>query len=121
MAQTKIWPIKTKLGKCIKYIMNPTKTDNGKWITPLNMLVDSNDWQSAAQQMNDTKARFGKLDGRLGYHMEQGFKPGEVTPEVAHQIGVELAKELFGDKYEVVVATHIDKEHIHNPQGGKGH
>ncbi len=114
MAQTKIWPIKTKLGKCIKYIMNPTKTDNGKWITPLNMLVDSNDWQSAAQQMNDTKARFGKLDGRLGYHMEQGFKPGEVTPEVAHQIGVELAKELFGDKYEVVVATHIDKEHIHN-------
>lgn len=114
MAQTKIWPIKTKLGKCVKYIMNPTKTDNGRLVTSLNMLVAPNDWQSATQQMNDTKTRFGKQGGRLAYHLEQSFKPGEVTPDVTHQIGVELAKELFGDKYEVVVATHVDKEHIHS-------
>ena len=114
MAQTKIWPIKTNLGKCVKYIMNPAKTDNGKWVTPINMVFGPNDWQSATRQMNNTKTHFGKPGGRLAYHMEQSFKPGEVSPEIAHQIGVELAKELFGDKYEVVVVTHTDKEHIHN-------
>lgn len=114
MAQTKIWPIKTNLGKCAKYIMNPAKTDNGKWVTPINMTVAPNDWQSATRQMNNTKSYFGKPGGRLAYHLEQSFKPGEVTPDVAHQIGVELAKELFGDKYEVVVATHTDKDHIHS-------
>ena len=114
MAQTKIWPINTNLGKCVKYIMNPAKTDNGKLVTPINMVFGPNDWQSATRQMNNTKTHFGKPGGRLAYHMEQSFKPGEVSPEVAHQIGVELAKELFGDKYEVVVATHIDKDHIHS-------
>ena len=114
MAQTKIWPIKTNLGKCVKYIMNPAKTGNGKWVTPINMTAAPNDWQSATRQMNNTKSHFGKPGGRLAYHLEQSFKPGEVTPEIAHQIGVELARELFGDKYEVVVATHTDKDHIHS-------
>lgn len=83
-------------------------------MTGVNMLIPPNDWQTPANQMISTKLRFGKQGGRLAYHLEQSFKPGEVTPEVAHQIGVELAKELFGDKYEVVVATHTDKEHIHS-------
>lgn len=113
MAQTKIWPVKTNLGKCIKYIMNPDKTQDGKLVTGVNVLVPPNDWRCPTQQMNDTKQRFKKPGGRLAYHLEQSFKPGEVTPEIAHQIGVALAKELFGDKYEVVVATHVDKEHIH--------
>lgn len=114
MAQTKIWKIDHHLGRCIKYIMNPAKTQEGKLVTGVNLFVPQNDWQTPTQQMNDTKARFGKQGGRLAYHLEQSFLPGEVTPEVAHKIGVELAKELFGDKYEVVVATHTDKEHIHN-------
>lgn len=114
MAQTKIWKIDHHLGRCIKYIMNPEKTQDGKLVTGVNLSIPPNDWQAPTNQMNDTKLRFGKTGGRLAYHIEQSFKPGEVTPEVAHQIGVELAKELFGDKYEVVVATHIDKEHIHN-------
>jgi len=113
MAQTKIWPIKTKLGKCVKYIMNPEKTQSGKLVTGVNLLIPPNGWKAATQQMNDTKARYNKLGGRLAYHLEQSFKPGEVTPEVAHQIGVELAQELFGERYEAVVATHVDKEHIH--------
>ena len=113
MAQTKIWPIKTNLGKCIKYIMNPAKTQDGKLVTGVNLLVPPNDWRGPTQQMNDTKQRFNKPGGRLAYHLEQSFKPGEITPEVAHQIGVELARELFGERYETVVATHVDKDHIH--------
>lgn len=114
MAQTKIWPISNHLGRSIRYIMNPAKTQEGKLVTGVNLFIPQNDWQAPADQMLSTKLRFGKQGGRLAYHLEQGFLPGEVTPEVAHEIGVELAKELFGDKYEVVVATHTDKEHIHN-------
>lgn len=113
MAQTKIWPIKTRLGKCIKYIMNPDKTQDGKLVTGVNVLVPPNDWRCPTRQMNDTKQRFNKPGGRLAYHLEQSFKPGEVTPEVAHQIGVALARELFGERHETVVATHVDKDHIH--------
>ncbi len=114
MAQTKIWSISNHLGRSIRYIMNPEKTQEGKLITGVNMFIPPNDWQTPTRQMNDTKARFAKQGGRLAYHLEQSFKPGEVSPGVAHKIGVELAKGLFGDKYEVVVATHTDKEHIHN-------
>lgn len=87
---------------------------HGKLVSGVNLFIPPKDWQSPTNQMISTKLRFDKQGGRLAYHLEQGFKPGEVTPETAHQIGVELAKELFGDKYEVVVATHVDKEHIHN-------
>lgn len=114
MAQTKIWKIDHHLGRCIKYIMNPEKTQDGKLVTGVNLSIPPNDWRAPTDQMVSTKLRFGKQGGRLAYHLEQSFKPGEVTPDVAHQIGVELAKELFGDKYEVVVATHVDKDHIHS-------
>ena len=94
--------------------MNPVKTQEGKLVTGVNLFIPPNDWQAPTNQMISTKLRFGKQGGRLAYHLDQSFKPGEVTPDVAHQIGVELAKELFGDKYEVVVATHTDKDHIHS-------
>ena len=61
-----------------------------------------------------TKQRFGKLGGVVGYHFIQSFAPGEVTPEQAHAIGVEFARRLFGDRYEVVIGTHLDKSHLHN-------
>lgn len=60
------------------------------------------------------KNRFGKMGGNIAYHGYQSFKPGEITPEQAHQIGVELATRLWDDKFQVLVATHLDKEHIHN-------
>lgn len=114
MAQTKIWPVKSHLPRAIRYILNPAKTQEGKLVSGVNLFIPPNDWQTPANQMVSTKLRFGKQGGRLAYHLEQSFKPGEVTPEVAHQIGVELAKELFGEKFEAVVATHTDKEHIHS-------
>ena len=94
--------------------MNPDKTQGGRLVTGVNLFIPLRDWQSPTNQMLRTKERFNKPGGRLGYHMEQSFAEGEVTPELAHKIGVELARELFGDRYEVVVATHVDKKCVHN-------
>lgn len=70
---------------------------------------------TAREEMLAVKRRFGKEDGTVAYHGYQSFAPGEVTPELAHQIGIELAQQLWGDKYQVVVATHLDKDsHIHS-------
>ena len=61
------------------------------------------------------KRRFGKETGTVAYHGYQSFAPGEATPEMAHEIGLQLAQQLWGEKYQVVVATHLDKEsHLHN-------
>ena len=70
---------------------------------------------TARMEMMAVKKRFGKEDGTIAYHGYQSFAPGEATPEIAHRIGVELAQRLWGDRYQVVVATHLDKEnHLHN-------
>jgi hypothetical protein len=60
-----------------------------------------------------TKRTWQKLSGNSAYHGFQAFKPGEVTPDIAHEIGVKLAERLWGDRFEVVVATHIDRDHVH--------
>jgi len=68
----------------------------------------------ARNQMLRVKERFGKETGIVAFHGYQSFAKGEVTPEIAHEIGVKLAQQLWGDHYQVIVATHLDKEHIHN-------
>lgn len=61
------------------------------------------------------KKRFGKEKGVIAYHGYQSFAPGECTPELAHEIGVKLARQLWGDRYQVLVATHLDREnHLHS-------
>lgn len=111
MATTKIWPT-NRLDKALKYVMNSDKTENGRWISTVNAINDAP--EQIYHDMASTKKRFGKETGRQGYHMEQSFAPGEVTPLQAHQIGVELAEQLYGEDFEVVVTTHVDKSHIHN-------
>lgn len=70
---------------------------------------------TARDEMLAVKRRFGKEDGTVAYHGYQSFAPGEATPETAHEIGIKLAERLWGKKYQVVVATHLDKEnHLHN-------
>ena len=70
---------------------------------------------TAREEMLAVKRRFGKEDGTAAYHGYQSFAPGEATPELAHQIGIDLAQKLWGDKYQVLVATHLDHEnHLHN-------
>lgn len=70
---------------------------------------------TAREEMIAVKRRFGKEDGTIAYHGYQSFAPGEATPEIAHEIGVKLAERLWGDRYQVLVATHLDKEnHLHS-------
>lgn len=101
---------KTALNAAVTYAVNPEKTEQFFFTSALN--CSSAD--TALAEMQETKRRFGKPGGVLGYHFIQSFKPGEVTPEQAHALGVEFAKRLFGDRYEVVIATHLDKQHLHN-------
>ena len=70
---------------------------------------------TAREEMLAVKKRFGKDTGTVAYHGYQSFAPGEATPEMAHEIGIKLAQRLWGNQYQVVVATHLDKEsHLHN-------
>ena len=70
---------------------------------------------TAREEMIAVKKRFGKEDGTIAYHGYQSFAPGEATPEIAHKIGVELAQRVWGEKYQVLVATHLDRaNHLHN-------
>lgn len=101
---------KTALDSKIVYATNPEKTEQVFFTDVLN--CDSVD--TAFQEMQSTKRRFGKTDDVLGYHFIQSFAPGEVTPEQAHEIGMEFARRMFGERYEVVIGTHLDKAHLHN-------
>lgn len=70
---------------------------------------------TAREEMLAFKKHYGKEDGTIAYHGYQSFAPGEATPELAHKIGVELAQRLWGERYQVIVATHLDKaNHLHN-------
>lgn len=135
MATTSIWPINGNISKVIRYVSNPDKTDSSTFSNQdIQSLKDVMDYAVnpsktehqylvsginceptiARQQMIITKQRFDKLDGRTAYHAYQSFKPGEADPQNAHQIGTQFAQQLWGDCFQVVVATHVDKKHIHN-------
>ena len=109
MAVTKTHPIKSTLKAAIDYICNPEKTD-GK------LLVSSYGCTAETADIEFAWTRRHSIDKgtNLGRHLIQAFEPGEVTPDEAHEIGMQLAKEILGAKYEFVLTTHIDKNHIHN-------
>ena len=109
MAVIKIKTIKSNLQAVINYGKNGDKTDNGILVSSVNCSV-----QTTYEEMALTKKFFHKENKTLGYHIIQSFKGNEVTPEKANQIGQELARELWGDRYQVLVCTHINKENVHN-------
>ena len=109
MAVTKTHPIKSTLKAAIDYICNPAKTDGSLLISAYGCSAETADIEFAW-----TRRHTIDKGENLGRHLIQAFAPGEVTPEEAHQIGLELAKEILGGKYEFVLTTHIDRGHIHN-------
>lgn len=120
MAYDKIIPVTCRLDKCARYVTNPEKTaldsvqgyianpEKAHLVTALNCQTST-----ACQEMLATKRRWGKTGGVLGYHLIHSYAPGEVTPEQAHAAGVEFARRLLGDRYEAVIATHVDRGHLH--------
>ena len=130
MATTKLWHIQGRLKDLVDYVenpektvkqglqdffnvfsytRNPDKTAGGQFVTAINCQKDI-----ALHQMILTKQRYGKEDGYIAWHGYQSFKPGEITPEQCHALGVELARQMWGDRFQVIVTTHLDREHLHN-------
>lgn len=131
MATTSLWHIKGQLCDLIDYVenpekseltsnmqnfvnvfsydINPNKTNNQQFVTAINCKKEI-----ALEQMILTKKKFNKEDKYIAWHGYQSFKPDEVTPELCHEIGVKLAKQMWGDKFRVIVSTHLDKDHLHN-------
>lgn len=107
MAYDKIIPIRRRLDHCLDYARDKEKT-GGVLETALNCRMET-----AYQEMVDTKHRWDKQGGVLGYHIIHAYAPGEVTPQEAHTAGVEFARRLLGGNYEAVVCTHTDREHLH--------
>lgn len=115
MAITKIIPMKAHPRKGIEYICNPNKTDGELYISCSKCTPETSDFDFNLYRHRynrNTKKEYN--EGTKAYHLIQSFKPNEVSSEEAHRIGQEYADKLFGGKYAYVVATHIDKGHIHN-------
>lgn len=116
MAVTKIHAIKSTLSKAIAYIENPDKTDGQLYVSgyntePQTASLDFEMTAATARKAHHSKRR----SGNLAYHLIQSFSPNDdLTPEQAHELGKKLASEFTQGKYEYVVATHIDKGHLHN-------
>ncbi len=139
MAVTKIWPVRGRLDSLIRYAENQEKTrmpdltglapakddltevlqyaanhskttqDRQLFVSGVNCLPEI-----ARQQMELTKRQFGDTAGIVAFHAYQSFPPGEVTPEECHAIGVELARRLWGDRFQVLVATPLNTDCCHN-------
>ena len=113
MAVTKIKAIRGTLSKAIAYILNPEKTDEKLLVSSYGCASETAarefEWtRKIAEQKGMTPVRI------IARHVIQSFEIGEVTPELAHEIGKQFADEILGGKYEYVLTTHIDKDHVHN-------
>lgn len=129
MATTSLWPIKKTINNTIEYVenkdktqipisdlsntidyaSNKNKTEEQFYVTGIN--CDSN---SVYQDMMLVKKAYNKIDNIQGFHGYQSFKEGEVNPDIAHKIGIQLANEMWGDEFQVVVTTHLNTNHVHN-------
>ena len=108
MAYDKIRVIHTRLDNSIRYVLNTDKTQQQRLVAGINCLPEQ-----AYQEMMQTKERWDKKNGVQGYHIIHSFVPGEVTPEQAQELGLEFARRLLGERFEAIVSTHVDHEHIH--------
>ena len=130
MAVTSLWAVRGSPRDILSYVMNPEKTANPDfalckvlnyaeneaktekkyYVTGINCTPDF-----ACERMTATKEHYGKTGGIVCYHGYQSFLPGEVTPEQCHAIGVETARQMWGDRFEVIVTTHlIGSSALHN-------
>ncbi|WP_032767464.1 relaxase/mobilization nuclease domain-containing protein [Lacticaseibacillus paracasei] len=128
MAITKIHAINRSTKAAIKYIIDPLKTRNGELVEGIHCDVPtaSFEFEMLADMSHRYNGNYERVGGRdvdgirrhqsaKSYHLIQSFSPDDhVTPEEAHAIGIQLMRELLGNDYQFVIATHVDKDHIHN-------
>ncbi len=99
----------TDLHKLLKYVEADYKTEQQKYVSALNCGVST-----ALNEMKITKEHWNKTNGILGYHCVQSFKGRELSPNIAHEIGLKFAEEIWGDEFEVIVSTHLNTNNLHN-------
>ena len=125
MATTGFWPVKgrlkeildyaenpektTDLNATLEYATNPDKTDKLMFVSGVNCSR-----AAAYQDMVAVKRHFGERGKNIAYHGFQSFAEGEITAQEAHEIGVETARRMWGERFQVVVTTHLNTENIHN-------
>ena len=143
MAVTSIWRVHGRIGKVLDYVENAEKTTavssgDGDLADVIDYAIQQRKTSqtqvrdgeevvqrfvsginchpnTAKMEMQKIKKFYGKEDGVIAYHGYQSFAPGEATPELAHEIGIKLAQQLWGDRYQVLVATHLDRaNHLHS-------
>jgi len=135
MATTAIWKVSNRLDHVLDYVMNIEKTKRNniekdvyyslhtfKEYEDMNFITEEQSYitginctpETAYEDMMLTKERFNKKGGILAFHSFQSFKKNEVSPEVAHEIGVKLAQEMWGDRFEAIVSTHTNTKITHN-------
>ena len=143
MAVTSIWRVHGRIGKVLDYVENAEKTTavssgDGDLSDVIDYAIQQRKTSqtqvrdgeevvqrfvsginchpnTAKMEMQKIKKFYGKEDGVIAYHGYQSFAPGEATPEIAHEIGIKLAQQLWGDRYQVLVATHLDRaNHLHS-------
>ena len=130
MAVCKIWSIKSNLSSAISYITNDEKTSKETYSNlhkELNYIVNDEKTEeklyvsgincnpeNAKKEFMITKERFQQKEGILAFHAIQSFKETNLNPELVHNIGLQLANEMWGDRFQVVVATHLNTNHFHN-------
>ena len=126
MAYTSVIPVR-RLDRAVKYVMNKEKTTAVSLQDALDYAANRDKTEqscfessyactleTAFADMRQTKERWHKLGGVQGYHLVQSFAAGEVTPELAHRIAKELADRVLGGRYEYVIGTHLNTDHIHS-------
>jgi hypothetical protein len=135
MAVCEIWDVRGRLDHPIDYAENPAKTANPKYTeVDLQAMVDVMEYATnknkteqrffvtglncdpttARDEMMITKAQWNDMSEIVCYHGFQSFKHGDVTPEQAHEVGVKLAERMWGDRFQVIVATHLNTDCLHN-------
>lgn len=108
MAVNELHVIRSNLSARLQYIKNPEKTNEGLLVAGFNCTADT-----AYVDMMETKKHYAKTGGRLGYHLMQSFRPGEITPERALEFGQEFIRRYLHHRYEALVSVHTDKSHVH--------
>lgn len=117
MAYSKVHGIKITLKKALDYIMDPKKTEGKLLVSGVNCTPDTAYQEFRLEHtiaVNQGRDNYSKVNDDLAKHIVQSFQQGEVTAGQAHQIGLELAEQLFQGKYQYIVTTHVDKGNIHN-------
>lgn len=134
MAVSKLWPVHSRLGQVIDYAANPEKTaaavyTEAQYQALRDVIAYAKDEEktereffvegihcnpeAAREQFVSVKEKFGKTEGIQAYHGYLSFKEQDITPETAQKIGMELANEIWGKRFQVLVTTHLNTKHLH--------